>query len=841
MGPVGHSKKAKSPAEWKPVDAWRGTGPWLGGLHVFVLFSFALVQPLFDVLGRDAAFFVARGIGPVDLCVFAFLLLVIPTALASLTILACGAASPLSGFRALVIWLGLAVAASVLSPVQRLGVLPGVGAIVASLATGAFAGWLYWEWIPFRRLLTLLVPAPFVFTALFLGFSNASGIVFPREVESWPAVDVTSETSVLVVVCDELPLSSLLADPGRIDENLFPNFARLAGDSIWFRNATACDAATAQAVPSIVTGRRATEPGTLPLASEYPGSLFTMLGGSHRMVVKEAVTQLCPDELLYRSDSADLPVHRMLGLLEDTAIVYGHVLLPSDLAGFLPSVTENWSGFRHPVTEESGYAKRPFVFHSFVDAIAPSDEPTLYYLHINLPHVPWMFLEDGTSYRTAGNRILPGGTKGRWRDDPRLPALAYQRHLLQLGYLDRLLGQLLAKLDETGLYDPLLITLVSDHGASFRPGFDRRVPTAETARAILHVPWFLKLPGSREARINDENVEMIDVLPTLADALDIRLPWPLDGRAVLDETTSPRSQKIIYHKGEHPIAVDGALPERFEALEEKQRLFGVAPTWDDVYALEADDKTQRPLLGRSVGELEVMGTRDGVRVQLHRADDYENVDPSSGVLPAYVEGTLALDAGAHAPAKVAVAVNGVLRAFASTHALPTGDIGFELLVPPRSFVAGRNAIQLYGMTDYGELVLLARRGYRLVGGEEGDPERFVTTDGQSLPAKAGLAGVVESVRRDGELWIAIGWAADVERKLPANAVLVVIEGREEALLRPIGHEKRALVERLGPEAGRSGFRVALGEELFDSTAGEGPPHLRVFALFDDGVIELERR
>ena len=88
---------------------------------------------------------------------------------------------------------------------------------------------------------------------------------------------------------------SLLDHPGRIDKRLYPNLARLAEDSTWYRNATAVTGLTGWAVPSMLTGRYPAE-DLLPIASQYPDNLFRLLGDSYgyRMRVFEGMSQLCP-------------------------------------------------------------------------------------------------------------------------------------------------------------------------------------------------------------------------------------------------------------------------------------------------------------------------------------------------------------------------------------------------------------------------------------------------------------------------------------------------------------------------------------------------------------------
>ncbi len=75
--------------------------------------------------------------------------------------------------------------------------------------------------------------------------------------------------------------------------------------------------------------------------------------------------------------------------------------------------------------------------------------------------------------REACRACTIGGENSRglfWSDRSWLVRQALQRHLLQVGYTDKLLGQLLNKLERSGLYDEALVVVVADHGVSFVPG-----------------------------------------------------------------------------------------------------------------------------------------------------------------------------------------------------------------------------------------------------------------------------------------------------------------------------------------------------------------------------------
>ena len=124
--------------------------------------------------------------------------------------------------------------------------------------------------------------------------------------------------------------------------------------------------------------------------------------------------------------------------------------------------------------------------------------------------------------------------------------LALQRHLLQAQFADRLLGELLDRLDELDLYDDALVVVTADHGASFVPGTHRRLPEEETLPGIMPVPLVVKLPASTPAdgHRDDRPAETVDILPTLADALEVEVPWPLDGTSLLGPAPEPHERAI---------------------------------------------------------------------------------------------------------------------------------------------------------------------------------------------------------------------------------------------------------------------------------------------------------
>ena len=74
-----------------------------------------------------------------------------------------------------------------------------------------------------------------------------------------PGVRINPEHPVVMLLLDEFPLTSLLDSKGQVDARLYPNFAKLAGQSTWYRNATAVSGLTQWAVPAMLSGRYPTK------------------------------------------------------------------------------------------------------------------------------------------------------------------------------------------------------------------------------------------------------------------------------------------------------------------------------------------------------------------------------------------------------------------------------------------------------------------------------------------------------------------------------------------------------------------------------------------------------
>jgi arylsulfatase A-like enzyme len=105
-------------------------------------------------------------------------------------------------------------------------------------------------------------------------------------------------------------------------------------------------------------------------------------------------------------------------------------------------------------------------------------------------------------------------------------------HSAEIHWLDRILGDFLARLDALGLADDTLVVLTSDHGDQF--GEADKVGHGETLHnRVHHVPLGFRWPGQIEPGRSDTPVQLIDVLPTVFDLVGRDVPAERDGRSLV--------------------------------------------------------------------------------------------------------------------------------------------------------------------------------------------------------------------------------------------------------------------------------------------------------------------
>ncbi len=149
-----------------------------------------------------------------------------------------------------------------------------------------------------------------------------------------------------------------------------------------------------------------------------------------------------------------------------------------------------------------------------------------------------------------------------------------------VAYLDKMIGRLVAKLDELGLRDNTLVMFLGDNGSpreitsQFRGQSYAGGKGTSNARGT-HVPLIANWPGRVPAgRVNADLIASVDFLPTLVEAAGATLPadLPPDGRSFLPQLLGQpgRPRDAIYCW----YASDGGPTARFEfALGTRYKLY----------------------------------------------------------------------------------------------------------------------------------------------------------------------------------------------------------------------------------------------------------------------------
>ncbi len=223
-----------------------------------------------------------------------------------------------------------------------------------------------------------------------------------------------------------------------VNANRFPNLARFASGSTWYRDNAAAGDFTAWAVPPILTGNHTNE-DMLPTNEVQPDNIFNLLGPGRRVHGLEELTELCSKKYCPNGDQGEVP--------EETQA--------DDF-----------------VKARFGMLDTPEV-NRWIRTI-PAGRRTLSVLHLPLPHQPLLYLPKGRRY--------PGGPIGfpinRYVKDREISdagvSLVHQRHLIQAGYADLMVGKIMKKIRDNGDFDKALIIVTADHGISYDVRYDRR-------------------------------------------------------------------------------------------------------------------------------------------------------------------------------------------------------------------------------------------------------------------------------------------------------------------------------------------------------------------------------
>ena len=718
---------AAEPAAELKWPAW-----WVLGLQLAALWSLGLVRPLFDVLGSDEAFFVARGNTPSDILIFAIGLTFIPPLVLTLVELAVSAASSKAARQLHVLFVALLAALLAMQFIK--GIFAGALPVIAiSLLIGALVGWAFLRTAGMRSFLTVLTPAPFIFLALFLFTAPISNILMPST-EGSGSSDNPGEsgnsTPVVLVIFDELPNAVLMNADTSINAERFPNFAKLAATSTWYKNNTTVSDSTFSAVPAILTGK--TPPDDLRKLSAaqvnelYRDNIYTMLAASHRIGNVEAITHICPPALCAPKQS-ETAVTRLQALYSDLSVVTGRTVLPKSLADQLPSIDATYGDFSPaqaaeldsndkknananpkarfentpPIAEVPGADANNNGLRQVAglqNSITGAGKPPLYVMHMLMPHVPWRFGPTGDQYYPNGSDA-PGLEGVNWTTNEYLTNVALQRFILQTQYTDKIVASIVERMKKAGIWDRSLFIITADHGVSFRPGGSRRPVTQETLAEIANQPMFVKYPGQKKGIVSTAPTSNVDVAPTIAAVTKTGQNLKFDGVPFNDP--QPTSE-VAVRNGRQAARVTAPSADLMARRDQLAREWSATfPSGQDaLYRLGPNPN----LIGQQVSALGK--TTTSARATVKFGNLYSNIPHKSAVVQIYFVGNTS---GLAPGTPLAAAVDGKIVAVGEAYNTPGGG-AFGIVLPPQSLRGSSAKVSLYSVSGGSTLAPLASAG-----------------------------------------------------------------------------------------------------------------------------------
>ena len=288
-----------------------------------------------------------------------------------------------------------------------------------------------------------------------------------------------------------------------------PIVDELARDSVIFDGAIASNTNTAPSHATMFTGLYPTTHG------------ITRNGMRLRREIQTLAAILKQKGYRTAAGISGWSLHRSTGLDR------GFELYEDRFAGSRRPGQTTWSRLKGWLQQNAGKRAPFFLFLHLFDPHAPYDPPH----ELVLPFVP-----DLTRLVTMSERRgLPGLLK---KIQPRLSKREIReyeaRYDAEIVYSGLVIRRMFSELRRLKAFDNSLIVFLSDHGETL---FERGWVTDHGGRAYdeqIRVPLIIRFPDKRQARRRiAEQVEMVDLLPTVLETLGIAVPAGLAGRSLL--------------------------------------------------------------------------------------------------------------------------------------------------------------------------------------------------------------------------------------------------------------------------------------------------------------------
>ncbi|HNF96352.1 MAG TPA: sulfatase [Pseudomonadota bacterium] len=270
-------------------------------------------------------------------------------------------------------------------------------------------------------------------------------------------------------------------------------------------------------------------------------------GNESRVSHASLFTGLYPSQHKFISDKAVLPdsfviipeVMKQAGLYTIAHIANGYI---TKRWGF----GDGWDLLKNHIHEGGGLKSAELVGDAanFIEKGPGKTKPFFLYLGTIDAHVswrayePWISKYDPNPYSgpfVKGcmdpqlDKIVAGQLTVTARDRQRVIAL----YDCDISYNDHHFGKLLELLKKTGHENDTMVIYTSDHGEEF---WDHgRIGHGQSLRQeLIHIPlWIYYPPLFPGGKVVEEGAELVDLLPTLADAFGMPIPKDVQGESLI--------------------------------------------------------------------------------------------------------------------------------------------------------------------------------------------------------------------------------------------------------------------------------------------------------------------
>lgn len=521
-----------------------------------------------------------------------------------------------------------------------------------------------------------------------------------------------SNISVSIILFDGFSLNQVLDKNAQIDRIHFPGLYKLSQLATFYINGTSNSGATEYSVPSIMSGMypnfySETKIKDNSIAKE--NNFFSIFANTHNISAKEEVTNYCASfKCLDISMKQKTNNYNRNLIVEDTLTVFLWSFLPKSLSEkYLPRIDNSWGNYRNReiLDQNNNFRNRFSDFEDYLNKDKKFNKPTFTYLHVMMPHEPYVYLPDGKQLSTKSLYISE--TNSVFKPQAR------QRYRMQLLFTDQMLGRLADKI-KNDLNDQMVIIL-SDHGESLYTKENSRgksmnnLLSVNDIGSVMSVPIFIHYPNQSNPKIDQTPIQLVDILPIVSDYLGISGSSKLKVDGLSLDEINPDRKLWWFLNGE----------TRFSSKDLEHNF--VAKKNSDLFDLKNSKEfymysygPYKDLIGSSINNL-IIQENNGDRKSFLNENEITNFDLSNNVFSAqfliYSDNVSRMLKNNLEVVKYYAVTSGDVIA-SITQAIPVSslrdsgqalDFRVDAILNPSIFNRNSNQIEIYEIIDYNTL------------------------------------------------------------------------------------------------------------------------------------------